>query len=188
VFPWFHAIREEEKHMLSPNRRRFGGVIFAVALIPGSAGAQTAAHSFEDLQRMLKVRETVVVSDESGRQVKGKVEKLSSHSITVGGRTFSDAVVTEIRLLDPLWNGMLIGAAIGTGLATWDYMIDPSEPGNAVIFTAAIGIGSALGAGVDALRKKGGRLLYAWARPRTEIRLLPLLERDRRGALLYIRF
>ena len=53
--------------MLSPNRRRLGGFIFVVALFPGSAGAQTVAHSFAGLQRMLKVRETVVVTDESGQ-------------------------------------------------------------------------------------------------------------------------
>ena len=117
--------------MLSPNRRRLGGFVFAVAF-PGSAGAQTAVHSFEELQRMLKVRQTVVVTDESGREVKGRVDQLSTASITVGGRTFTDTTISEIRLPDPLWNGILIGAAIGTGLATWDYMIDPSEPGNAV--------------------------------------------------------
>ena len=45
--------------MLSPNRRRLGGFVFAL-VFPASAGAQTAVHSFEELQRMLKVRQTVV--------------------------------------------------------------------------------------------------------------------------------
>jgi hypothetical protein len=45
---------------------------------------------------------------------------------------------------------MLVGAAIGTGLATWDYMIDPSEPENAVIFAVAVGLGTAIGAGIGA--------------------------------------
>jgi hypothetical protein len=67
-------------------------------------------------------------------------------------------------------------------------MIDPSEPGNAVVFTVAIGLGTAIGAGVDALRTKGGKLLYASPRQTTEIRVLPLLERNRLGALVCIRF
>ena len=46
---------------------------------------------------------------------------------------------------DPVWNGALIGAGFGTGLAMWDYLIDPSEPGNAAIFTVAIGLGTAIG-------------------------------------------
>ena len=57
--------------MLSPNRRRLGGFVIAVALFPGGVSAQTVAHSFEELQRMLKVRQTVVVTDESVRNSRG---------------------------------------------------------------------------------------------------------------------
>jgi hypothetical protein len=174
--------------MFSPHQRRLGGFVFAVALFPISASAQSAAHSFDELQRMLKVGKTVVVTDDSGQEVKGRVDTLSTASITVGGRTFTEAAIREIRLRDPLWNGMLIGAAIGTGLATWDYLIDPSEPGNAAIFAVSIGLGTAIGAGIDALRTKGGKLLYASPRPTTEMRVLPLLDRNRQGALVRIRF
>jgi hypothetical protein len=174
--------------MLSPHRRRLGWFVIAVALFPGGAGAQTVAHSFEELQQILHVRQTVVVTDESGQETKGRVDKLSTASITVGGRTFADAAIREIRLPDPLWNGMLFGAAIGTGLAVWDYVIDPSEPGNAVVFTVAIGLGTAIGAGIDALRKKGGRLLYASPRQTAGTLVLPLVDTNRRGALVCIRF
>ena len=83
---------------------------------------------------------------------------------------------------------MLVGAAIGTGLAVWDYMIDPSEPGNAVIFGVAIGLGTAIGAGIDALRTKGGKLLYASSRQSAEVQVLPLLDNNRQGVLVCIRF
>ena len=173
--------------MVSPHRRRLGGFVIAVALFPGAAGAQTLARSFEELQQVLRVRQTVVVTDEAGEETKGRVDKLSTVSITIGGRTFADAVVREIRLPDPLWNGMLTGAAIGTGLAVWDYMIDPSEPGNAVVFSVAIGLGTAIGAGIDALRK-GGKVVYASPRRTAEMRVLPLLDDNRQGALVCIRF
>ena len=174
--------------MLCPRGRPVGGFVLALALFPCSAGAQTPAQSFEELQRTLKVRQTVVVTDEGGQQVKGRIEKLSTASITVGGRIFTDAAIREIRLPDRLWNGMLVGAAVGMGLATWDYLIDPSEPDNALIFTVAVGLGTAIGAGIDALRTKGGRLLYASPRHPATVRVLPLVERNRQGALVSIRF
>jgi hypothetical protein len=173
--------------MLSPNGLCLGGFVFAVALFPASARAQAEAHSFEELQRLLKVRQTVVVTDLSGWAVKGRIDRLST-SITVGGRTFTDTAIREISLPDPLWNGILIGAAVGTGLATWDYLIDPSEPGNAAIFTVAIGLGAAIGAGIDALRTKRGKLVYASPRQTTAMRVLPLLEKHRQGALVCLRF
>ena len=174
--------------MLGPDRRRRGWFVLVVSLFAASAHAQTAARSFEELQRMLKVRQTVVVTDESGAETRGRVDELSTASLSVGGRTFAENAIKEIRLPDPLWNGMLIGAGIGTGLATWDYLIDPSEPGNAVIFTVAIGLGTAIGAGMDAMRTRGGRLLYSSSRQTGALRVLPLLDRTRQGALVCIRF
>ena len=110
---------------------RFGAFVVAVALFPSSAGAQTTA-SFEELSTLLHVRQKVVVTDESGQHVEGRIDKLSPASITVRGRVFASSDIRQIRLPDSLWNGMLIGAAVGMGLATWDYLIDPSEPDNAL--------------------------------------------------------
>lgn len=166
---------------------RFGVFVFAVALFPSSAGAQTTARSFEELSTLLHVRQKVVVTDERGRHVKGRIDKLSPASITVSGRVFAGTDISEIRLPDPLWNGMLIGAAVGMGLATWDYLIDPSEPDNALIFAVAVGAGTAIGAGIDALRTRGGRLVYASPRQPT-VRVLPLLDKSRHGVLVRIRF
>ena len=64
--------------MLTQNRRCLGGFVFAVALFPASARAQAAADSFEELQRMSKMRQTVVVIDESGREVRGRVDQLAT--------------------------------------------------------------------------------------------------------------
>src|SRR5688572_11047518 len=122
--------------MIMPKSRWLGGLL-ALALFPGSVRAQAPADSFDDLQQTLKVGQSVLLTDDSGK-AKGTVDKLSTSSITIGGRTFDEATVREIRLRDPWWNGALIGAAIGVGLATWDYRIDPSEPGNAAIFAVAI--------------------------------------------------
>jgi hypothetical protein len=148
--------------MMSLIWRSLGGFTVAVALFPGDVQAQTVARSFEELQPILKVGQTVVVTDDSGRQTKGRLTDLSPSALVVSTpikRTFAEGTVAEIRFSDSLSNGMLIGAAIGAGFATWDYLIDPSEPGNAAIFAVAIGMGTAIGAGIDALHK-GGKVLY----------------------------
>ena len=167
--------------MRGRSRRRFCAFGVVLTLVPASVLAQPAAQSFDDLQRVLKVRQKVLVTDETGRHIQARVDKLSNASLTVGGRTLAATAVREIRLADPLLNGTLIGAAVGTGLAIWDYAIDPSEPGNAAIFTIAIGLGGAIGAGIDAWRIRPGRLLYASPRRTISMRVLPTLERDRRG-------
>jgi hypothetical protein len=117
--------------MLSPNQRLLGVFVIAVALFRGSAQAQAAALSFDELQQMLKARQTVVVIDENRGEVKGRVNKLSTASITVGGRTLTAEAIREIRRPDPLWNGMLIGAAVGTGSQrgiTGSIRVNPETP------------------------------------------------------------
>jgi hypothetical protein len=177
--------------MLSLNRQMW--IMWAVFLIlvPSHAPAQPVATSFEELRQILKRDQTVVVTDANGQRTKGKVAEVSPSSLVVltpEARAFAEGTITEIRAADPLRNGTLIGAGIGTGLAMWDYLIDPSEPGNAVIFTAAIGLGAAIGAGIDALVNKGGKVLYASPRRKSALMFSPFLGKDRQGALVSVRF
>lgn len=174
--------------MMRSHRRRLAGFVAAAALWPAAVRAQATAQSFDDLPRVLRAGQTVVVTDTTGHRVKGKVDRLSPASITVGGRTLADSSVRELRLPDRLWNGMLTGAAIGTGLAAWDYLIDPSEPGNGAIFTVAIGLGAAIGAGVDAVTARSGRLVYASRRKTAPVQVVPVITRQRQGVRVRIRF
>jgi hypothetical protein len=153
-------------------------VIMAVLSItaPRLAPAQTVANSFEDVKRLLKSDQIVVVTDASKR-TEGKVAE-----------TLAEGTITQIRAKDPLWNGALIGGAIGAGLATWDYLIDPSEPGNAAVFTVAIGLGTAIGTAVDAMMNRTGAIIYAPPRRTRGLRLAPLVGKTRRGVLVSVRF
>ena len=72
-------------------------------------------------------------------------------------------------------------------LATWDYLIDPSEPGNAAIFAVAIGGGAAIGAGLDRVIA-GGRVLYRSRPQRLSLRISPFAHRDCQGVLVSVRF
>lgn len=173
--------------MIRSNRRRLGGMALAGVFVTTGASAQPIARSFEDLPRTLKVGQTVFVTDATGRQTKGKIANLSASTLVVltpETRTFADGAVTEIRTVDPLWNGALIGVGVGIGLAIWDYLIDPSEPGNAAIFTAGIGLGAAIGSGIDALVRRPGKTVYLARR----VRVSPLLGHARQGVRLSVRF
>ena len=177
--------------MLSLNRHRWSALALFVILVPSPAPAQTVANSFDELRQVLKKGQTVVVTDASGQRTKGRVWDVSPSSVVVRSpeaRTFTEGTVTEIRVTDSLSNGALIGAAIGAGLATWDYLIDPSEPGNAVAFAMGIGMGTAIGAGIDALVNRGGKILYASPRQTRRVMISPVLGRDRQGARVSVRF
>ena len=164
--------------------------VFAI-LAPRAASAQTVASSFEELRQVLKKGQTVVVTDASGQQVRGKVGDLSPSSLTVlipEARTFGEGAVAEVRRPHSWKKGALIGAGVGAGLAIWDYSIDPSEPGNAAVTAVAVGLGTAIGAGIDALVGKEGKLLYRPRQRTFSLAISPLARRDRQGVLMSLRF
>lgn len=173
------------------NRQLFSVFAAFVVLVPGAAAAQTVAGSFEELRQVLKTGQTVVVTDSNGQKTKGKVADLSTTPPVLAllvpeRRTFAKGAVTEIRATDSVRNGALIGGGIGFGLALWDYLIDPSEPGNAAIFTVAIGLGTVIGVGIDALIK--GKVLYR-SRPGTfSLTISPVAAMKRQGLRVSLRF
>ena len=179
--------------MSAPARhpRPIGLALLVVAAIPSAAHAQSPAASFDDLRRLLKNGQTIVVTDTSGHRVKGTLRDVTTSppSLAIAApvpQTFAADAIAEIRTTDRVWNGALIGAGIGSALALWDYAIDPSEPGNGPIFMFAIGTGAAIGAGIDALRS--GRVVYrAGARART-LAITPIATRRLRGVQLSVRF
>lgn len=168
-------------------RRRLGGMTLVGVLFVRGAVAQPAARSFDELRSKVNAGQTVFVTDATGRQTKGKVADISGSTlviITPETRTFTDAAITDIRITDSRWDGALIGAGVGAGLAIWDYSIDPSEPGNAAIFAVGIGLGAAIGAGIDALRARPGRTVYR--SPRAAVS--PVVGRARQGLSMSVRF
>ena len=121
--------------MIDSNRRRLSGLTLAATLCSTIAGAQTVARSFEELQRALKPRQTVMVTDGSCAKTKGRVLEISGSSLRIrtreqkrdssgqeyttwtGQRTFAESDVIEIRRKDSLWNGTLLG--FSTGVAAY---------------------------------------------------------------------
>jgi hypothetical protein len=174
--------------------RRSGPFILLLILsaAPSAARAQTAASSFEELRPMLKNGQTIVVTDTTGQRITGKVRDVSTSPPSLvlavpAPRTFRAESIAEIRTTDRVINGALIGAGVGTGLALWDYLIDPSEPGNGAIFAVAIGLGTAIGAGIDRLID-GRRILYRAGGQKGSLTIAPSAARDRQGVHVTVRF
>ncbi len=180
--------------MRSLNRRLLRICVLALLVGPRAAEAQTAT-TFEDLQQMVRANDLIVVTDEAGQKIKGRVVDVSASALGVSApdrssgapktRMFAEGSVMEITAADPVWNGAIIGAAAGIGFATWDYLIDPSEPGNAAIFVVALGLGTAIGAGIDGLVHK---VIYLRPRQLSSMKVLPLLGNGRQGVLVSVRF
>ena len=75
---------------------------------------------FADLQRWLKPGQSVIVTDESGKDTHGTLSAITPSSLTLlgpGGQTFDEAAVTKLTVRDGIWNGVLIGLGVGAVIA-----------------------------------------------------------------------
>jgi hypothetical protein len=99
-----------------------------VLLLPGHLHAQDATTSFEDLRHVVNVGDTIVVTDAKGQVIRGQLRRILEDSIDIhvppsaeqrhplaSARQFSRDELSriEVERRDPLWNGALIGAAVG---------------------------------------------------------------------------
>jgi hypothetical protein len=174
------------------NRQMWSTVAVFVSLVPSPAPAQTVATTFEELRQVVKNGQTIVVTDTNGQRTKGKVRNVavSPPSLVVlvpEARTMAEGTVAEIRTTDSLRNGGIIGGGVGLGLAMWDYLIDPSEPGNAAIFSVAIGLGTVIGVVIDSLAG-GAKVLYRSRQQPRRLTLSPFAAQHRQGVLISVRF
>ena len=96
--------------------------IVSLLLAFALAAAQEPVRDFTQLNTRLRAGDKVWVTDAQGREVKGKIQALAPYALTLrgeGARTFADGDVRLIRQRRPdgIWNGALIGLAVGGGLA-----------------------------------------------------------------------
>jgi hypothetical protein len=191
--------------------------------LSGEKGARVyrAPARFQDLQRTLKVGQTVRVTDVSGQQTSGRVEDVSASSLTVltpatlqrltpatlQRRTFAEATVERISTVDRLRNGTLIGMAIGIAVPAAIIFGVASQPGGDIGEGARLlfvpvgdlgfpvccwgflgaGIGALVGAAIDKSADHQ-KVLYLSPRQSAQLRLSPVVERDRQGVLVSVRF
>lgn len=177
----------------------------AVAVSPTALGAQ-AARSFDDLPRVLKVGESVVVMSDTGQRTHGTVAAVSGRTLTLkvrsakdnpqGTWTFAEDTVARITRRDSLENGVLIGLGAGVA-ATWGVVrgrcgpagFDP-ECGASVarIGLAIVPAGAVAGALLDKAIGNAPVYLSPSRSTRSPVALSPWLGRTSAGVVLSVRF
>ncbi len=150
--------------------------------------------TFSGLATVLGPGTTVIVTDTMGRRVKGPLTALDpdSLSLVTEGRlqrlARPDIWEVRQRIPDSKANGALYGAMVGTGVALWDQFRDISEPLSAPIWALTVGVGSAVGAGIDALANTGSQVLYRSPQQARRLTIAPFVERNQQGVLVSVRF
>jgi hypothetical protein len=137
------------------------------------ASAQEPAGSFDALAGSVQVGQRIWVTDTTGREVRGRLERLSSDGLvlkTRGLETFAAPEVRRVRARarDSLKNGTLLGLAIGGGMGTaWciGAIADDSGDIDARVecvegFTVFPGLGALIGLVVDAVIPGRVRVVY----------------------------
>ena len=179
-------------------RRVFAAsTISALLFVSTTAAAQTPA---DDIRAQVKDGLRVSVTDDQGRDFKGRIIRLTSDVLTIAkGRERTDIPYTDIVKIDhvdTLKNGALIGLGVGSVMGV--LMVLPSDcepgsffcgdpgPGNYVAGALFLGgLGAAVGTGIDALI--GGRR-NIYQRGGRRISLSPTVRRDGTGAVLSLRW
>ena len=156
--------------------RRTRTVLFVVAgflATAAVASAQEPAGSFDALAGSVQVGQRIWVTDTSGREVRGRLERLSSDGLVLkasGLETFAAPDVRRVRARarDSLKNGTLIGLAIAGGMGTaWCIGAIADDSGDidarvecAEGFTVFPGLGALIGLAVDAVIPGKVRVVY----------------------------
>jgi len=195
---------------------RVGIIALALVLIgldPREASAQLVATTFEELQKLVKRGDTLDVTEASGRKTKGRLGELSPSSLELlvrkTGPDGREAFVPQVRqseldvmqiLLehrDSLWNGVLIGAAVGAGpwlltgaLAAASGSGSCGSDSNVcpyvALFTGPIGTG--IGALIDASIKRRTTVYYRASGQQSHMQVSPLLSKSVAGVVVVMQF
>jgi hypothetical protein len=160
-----------------------------VAVAAPAVEAQEPATSLDQLRVLVKPGDTVTVTDETGRETRGKIASLSPSSLELavdgGVRSFAEGNLRVVRQRrsDSLLNGTLWGLAIGAGVGlTSGFDGDGYDIayglGGAAVYG---GIGAGIGVGIDAALKSNQTILFNPARSQASLTLRPVMKNGRVG-------
>lgn len=190
--------------MTSATRRRVGRTVVAIALLPVAVRAQSISNTtlpvgtFAEIASRgnLKTGTTLIVTEPSGRSVKGKLTAITADAVSlrINDRTltFTDRQVRELRqrLTDSKIEGALIGFAVGwlVPAIVCTSRSDSSETVGCQLDTLLLGglPGLAIGAAIDAARSK--TVIIFRAMPSAQVMVAPIMTSRRYGVRASIQF
>ena len=164
--------------------------LFVLATLPAVATAQSITLPAEAVHRTLHHEQSAATAEDHQNAPDARASNSSKleDPFAASRLDFPLAQQQPVRQRrDSLWNGVLVGAGLGAlvGIAGSPLISDCSEcSGFNVPLTFGVlgaGIGAGVGAGIDAMRNSN-----APHRPR--VQLSPVLSKDTRGLLAWIRF
>lgn len=165
--------------------------------VGGAAAAQEPAASFDALNGRIQVGQRIWVTDASGREVRGRLERISGDELVLRTDRRTTIPASDVRRVrtrdrDSVRNGTLVGLGIGAAMGTaWcvGAIADDSGDVNARVecaegFIVYPGLGALIGVAVDAVIPGKMRVVYqASARQasRVSIRVVPLASSRAKG-------
>lgn len=191
----------------APMTFRVWTIVLAVAGLQGmtAASAQEAASAFDALAARIRVGQRIWVTDVTGREVGGRLERLSSDGLVLRSDVLEEFAAPDVRRVrarapDSLKNGTLIGLGVGAGLGTaWcigavaddsgdvDARVECAE--GALVFP---GLGALIGLAVDAVIPGKVRLVYEAPLPQgspgTGLTVMPRISSRAKGLAVSFTF
>ena len=178
-----------------------GFALTVISAAPARAQEAQAVDSFTQLQVIVKLGDTITITDSTGRKTQGSILALSSSTLVLltegRRRELPEHEVAAIsqRGPDSLKNGALWGLGAGaasgfvlSGLASaaasiWDGPDAGVSAGHVLTGTVLIaGIGTGIGMAVDALIKTD-RLIYSRSSASVTVGIAPFIASGRKGIL-----
>jgi hypothetical protein len=163
-----------------------------------AASAQETAASFDVLAGRLQIGQLIWVTDPTGREVRGRLERLSSDGLVLKGNPFVTLAAPDVRRVrtrdrDSLKNGALVGLGIGGGMGTaWCIGAIADDSGDidarvecAEGFTVFPGLGALIGLAIDAVIPGKMRVIYeaspSHEAPRARLMVAPVVSSRLKG-------
>jgi hypothetical protein len=180
-------------------------VVAAFLATAPAASAQAPVSSFSELATRIRVGQQLWVTDSTGRDVRGRLERLSTQELVLNGagrETFAAADVRRVRARDrdSLKNGTLIGLGVGGVLGTaWCIGAIADDSGDldarvecAEGFTVFPGLGALIGLAIDAVTPGRMRTIYqgppSGAAGRAALTVVPLASARTKGLAVTFAF
>jgi hypothetical protein len=168
-------------------------VAFGMLLPAAPANGQDVATTFDELRRIVRIDESISVTDSSGATHKGTLAGLSASALQLrqgsGPWTpFAERDVNNVAVVraDPFWNGMAIGFAVGAAPVALIGTAASARGSDVAAVTAAYGtIGLLTGLLIDVVNKQTVPIYIHPPQSRSSrIRLAPLYSPLRIGVQL----